>query len=410
MKKVFFYFTLFLLFSCSKNEPVIEKITITADKTELTADSKDVVTFKVTTLNGSDVTAKSVLQVNGAHITGNTFSTNQAGEYSVKAVYSDATSNVLKVTAKAVIALSPVIKLSKTTLVSDNVDLIELSCVNENETSNDLTKNTVFFVDGKEITGNVFKTSTSAEYTITAKYKTTDVVAVKIVAKTQFTSIPKVFAEQFTGTWCPYCPRCITIIEDAAKDSRIVPLAMHVGDDPFDTNEGRTMVGKLSITGFPTIVIDRVKEQKFSTGGTSTVLNYLKSTAKAGIVIESKINGTNIEANVHVSSAENMPDVNCVVILAENKLHADQANAVYSGKGNPIRNMEHNHVFRASYNAQTLGEKISLTAGNSFSKLYTFPTSACSNAVNAEIIVLITNQDNTVVNAQKVLVGKSIGY
>ncbi len=410
MKKIIFYFTFLLLFSCSKNEPAIEKIVITADKTELIADGKDAITIKVTNLSGSDVTAKSVIQVNGTNLAANTFSTNKAAEYSVQAIYNGSKSNILKITAKAAVGFNPVIKVTKNTLTSDNVDLVELACVNEYDTSIDFTKNTVFLVNGKEIVGNIFKTNVAAEYTITAKYNTTDVTGVKIVSKTQFTATPKLLAEQFTGTWCPYCPRCITIIEDAAKDNRIVPLAMHVGDDPFNTNEGITMVRKLSVSGFPTIVINRVKEQQFGAGNVSTILGYLKTSAKAGVVIESKINGTNIEAAVKVSSAENMGDVNCVVILAENKLRADQANAVYPEKGNPIRNMEHNHVFRASANGQILGEKISIAPGNTFSKVYAFSNLLCDNASNAEIIVLITNQDNTVINAQKVLVGKSIGY
>ena len=352
MKKIIFYFTFLLLFSCSKNEPAIEKLVITADKTELIADGKDAITIKVTNLSGSDVTAKSVIQVNGTNLAANTFSTNKAAEYSVQAIYNGSKSNILKITAKAAVGFNPVIKVTKNTLTSDNVDLVELACVNEYDTSIDFTKNTVFLVNGKEIVGNIFKTNVAAEYTITAKYNTTDVTGVKIVSKTQFTATPKLLAEQFTGTWCPYCPRCITIIEDAAKDNRIVPLAMHVGDDPFNTNEGITMVRKLSVSGFPTIVINRVKEQQFGAGNVSTILGYLKTSAKAGVVIESKINGTNIEAAVKVSSAESMADVNCVVILAENKLRADQANAVYPEKGNPIRNMEHNHVFRASANGQ----------------------------------------------------------
>lgn len=394
------------------NKP--EAITLAADKVVILNTGEDVVTFTVTKPDGTDITKESKIMVNDKEIEGNTFTTTEVGAYYVKATWSGNKSNSIVIRAKAPTQYGLAIILSKLTFVCDNIDMVTFTCLNTLDNNNDLTDETTFYVDGKAIEGNFLQASVPGEFIITAKYETYEAPAVKVTAQKEFLATPKVFAEDFTGTWCPYCPRCIFMLNDAVKTGKAVGLGMHLdgkySKDPFSTKAGYELYSFLNVDGMPTIVIDRDKTKQISGGTASTITNYQKQEVGVGIAMSAKIEGNNIVATARFMSNKSYPDANCVVILAENKLIADQANGVYPDLGNPIKDMEHNHVYRMSHNGKLFGEPFPITAGQDVTKTFTFAPKSEYKKENCEVIVLITNKDHTVINAQRVEVGKKTGY
>lgn len=87
-----------------------------------------------------------------------------------------------------------------------------------------------------------------------------------------------VVAEDFTGTWCVYCPAAANGLDqlyNEVGDSLIV-LAYHVGTDPFQTVETYNRYdwyGNL-IPGFPTVLFDGYEAVVGSTGGGADYTNY----------------------------------------------------------------------------------------------------------------------------------------
>ena len=77
-------------------------LTLTASKTSLMANGTDSVTFSVKADYSTTVTNLCDIYVNGAELNGTTFSTYNAGNYSVYAKYNGVTSNTVTITATAV--------------------------------------------------------------------------------------------------------------------------------------------------------------------------------------------------------------------------------------------------------------------------------------------------------------------
>lgn len=91
--------------------PTPEPLVLKADKTTITANGTDAVTFSVT--QGSNAVNDAIIYVNDAAQTGYTFSTTTAGTYTVYAQKGDLTSDEITITAEAPAVIKPVIDLTK---------------------------------------------------------------------------------------------------------------------------------------------------------------------------------------------------------------------------------------------------------------------------------------------------------
>lgn len=407
---IFCWLMLSVLMSCSDNKDDRVKVLLLADKAKILADGEDAVNFRVFDGVGNELTAETVIKVDGKKISGTAFSTEEVGNFVVVGVYKNISSNELTITSEEVIPLNRdlEVRTDKLKFVCDSADMVVLRCINLKEGNRDVTDKTVFYVDGKPIEGNVFKTSVSKDYGIIARYEKTQSEEKKIVAQKEFSARSKVFAEDFTSTRCHACPRFIFLLEDAVKTGKVVGLGIHNGD-PFASPETGVLFRMLNVRFLPTLIIDRNKSKEVESGGVSAILEYLKDEAKVGIAMEVKAEGDNIVADVKIAGRETVSGIKCVAILAENGLVADQINSVYPEKGNPIKNMVHNHVYRSSYEGKVLGEDISLQQGKPLAKMYKFPIKQYIKE-NCEVIILVTGSDNTVINVQKAKFGEKIGY
>jgi thiol-disulfide isomerase/thioredoxin len=68
-----------------------------------------------------------------------------------------------------------------------------------------------------------------------------------------------VLAEDFTGTWCPYCPGAQMGLRNLKNEvgERVVIIAYHY-NDPFSVPEVYTRVSYYGVTGYPTVWFDGV--------------------------------------------------------------------------------------------------------------------------------------------------------
>ena len=187
MKKLLFILSLFFIITSCDKTPII---TLSVDKSEISADGKDIATFKVISTdkhnNEEDVTnnsqiffADSKLEVGST-----TFSTTEPNSYSFYATYEDAVSNKVTVTAIEVEeepedpeipedpqdpqdpeepTESPIIlSASKTSIANDGKDNIIFTVMQD---SLEITSQTKIYVGDTKLKLNIFTSTTAGTYT-----------------------------------------------------------------------------------------------------------------------------------------------------------------------------------------------------------------------------------------------------
>lgn len=245
----------------------------------------------------------------------------------------------------------------------------------------DVSSEAVYFVNGQQIDGSSFtptEVNDSNEVYATYNGKTSDtkIFASTDVIPSQYTQ--KVLLEDYTGTWCGYCPRMATIVHYLAEYSdRIVPVAIHTPGAPTDpwTYEFATVMASPSnynAMGAPKGKINRTIPLNMFEGSQPCpndpnayypqVDPYLNQSAPLGLAINSTLNGSSLNIQVKVGFAtDSVPDARLVVYLVEDDLVYNQAN-YYSGTNvtcdgefnyaampNPIPNFVQEHVLLKSY-------------------------------------------------------------
>ncbi len=185
MKKLLFILSLFFIITSCDKTPII---TLSVDKSEISADGKDIATFKVISTdkhnNEEDVTnnsqiffADSKLEVGST-----TFSTTEPNSYSFYATYEDAVSNDVSITAVEVeeptepenpenpgepenpeepIVSPIVLSASKTTILDNGKDKVIFTVTQD---SVEITNSTKIYVGDNKLKLNVFTSTTAGTY------------------------------------------------------------------------------------------------------------------------------------------------------------------------------------------------------------------------------------------------------
>ncbi len=390
----------------------ILNIALTASKSEALADGKDKIEFSVTTSQGEDVTELSEIRVNDKVIAEKEFSSSKPLLCKVVASYKGAKSDTIEVRfIEYVIPKRLEIKLSKQKLTADGYDRVQLSCIDaENKT--DVTKNVEFYADNNKLEGSVFTTSKEGTYEISAKYGTATVPSVEVEAVSAFTPTPKLYVELFSAVWCPYCPNGVFLLDELQDNKNVIAVNHHPSDrkfDPFYERDCEKLFHFLELKYVPRIVLDRDKSRVVKPKSVSQVTEQIPTKTKVGIAIASSVPEKEAEIKAYFRTKETIPNANYVVLIVENNLPYDQRNIVKGDYPDPIKDYIHNNVFR-SFSGDKLGESLVLSADKVTEKSLTMQLDEKWNLENCEVIVFVTDENNVVMNVQKVKLGKEIGY
>ncbi len=283
----------------------------------------------------------------------------------------------------------------------------------------DVTGESTIKVDGNAIEGNTFTTSDEpAEYIVTATYQGIESDPVTVTTGNGFTK--NVLVEDYTGTWCGWCPRVAYAILLAKEASgNVVAVAVHQNSssepDPF-VFDGSTELGEtFGVYGLPQGRIDRI--HVWTAPEPEHVDEVLAHTGFSpfGIALSSQFADDEIDVNVRVNFASD-PSVplNVVVYLLESGLVYDQTNYTqgYFSEGyeNPLQDFVHNDVLRAVF-TPVLGDPIPgelAYAGNIYSYGFTaqIPSSVESNE-HLSLVAFVTNANTgEVLNVREAAVGE----
>src|SRR5690606_35893489 len=314
----------------------------------------------------------------------------------------------------------------------------------------DVTSESTFFVNGTEITGNNFipsEVNENNEVYATYNGLTSETMTFASTEVTPSAYTQKVLVEDYTGTWCGYCPRMYSILEYMTEYSdNVIPVAIHCNgpgsagtEDPwvYEFYEEMVDINNYNAQGQPKGKINRIFDlNQYSSQYvcpssnpevyTEQLNQYLNQSAQLGLAINSTRSGNSLDIQVKVGFAtDNLPDARLVVQLIEDHLTHSQANylagssfpdCIYNQGAynvNPIPGFPQEHVLLKSY-TDVFGDVIpsaQISNGSIYTKDFdvSLPSSV-TNPNNLKIVAFVLGNggeisDREVINAQSAAVG-----
>jgi hypothetical protein len=218
--------------------------------------------------------------------------------------------------------------------------------------------------------------------------------------------LKNVLIEDYTGTWCQYCPRVLHGIEQVESEQlRAYPVSIHrsIASSPDPYNFPAAPLEQLiGVTGYPTAMLNRkvLWDNEIST---TEVKNQIKPNANLGLALNSTVTGGTINLNVNIKFLENFSNLKLVVYVLEDGLIYNQVNATsYFGGQNPIVNFVHDHVLRACLTDLVNGDALTGTnAGATVTKNFTITIpSSVSNGANMNFVAFVLDETGKAINVR----------
>lgn len=419
-------FATFFFFACSTdgNDPDPDpkdvdptSISLTSNKTSFDLGEK--VTFIIKTNLGVDITSKSTLKVNETNISGNSYTPNSVGIFTVKATYKALASNELSITANEVISVTSLkITSDVNSIKAGNKVVFTATATLSDGSTIDKTEDSKYFVDGIRIKGNKYIGYQTGEIKVKSTYDsaTSNEISIQISQiSTPANFTKKAVIEDYTGTWCGWCPRVSHAIELVEEQTdKVFAVAVHLaGGDPMENNYSKALSNAFNITGFPTAFVNRDAEWKYpEPSNISQAVDLAEGTANLGLAINSVLSENTIDIVVSTGFSQDASNIKLVLFILEGGINYNQSNytSYYNG-ANPITSFEHNHVLRY-FATNVLGDLTTSTTGIHHKPYSINIVSAkISNAENVSILAMLVNSTGKIVyNAQLAKINEDIEF
>ncbi|MQP25511.1 Omp28-related outer membrane protein [Flavobacterium sp. LMO8] len=416
MKKLLLVFALLgsiLYTSCSSDE----ENNGNSDTLTLTPDSyaryvNENITFTAVDEDGENVTSETTFYVNNIAITGNVYTSSVVGSYAIKAVRNGITSPTVNVLFNAAPIPLTSITTTTTTLSVDKGDVVNLRAVGNNGA--DLTSSSTFYMNDVAIIGSSITTTTAGTINVYSTHTpsggsmiTSPTIQITINDVIKFNK--RVLIEDFTGTWCGYCPRvayAIDLVNQETNDAVVV--AIHRGNDPYNFSAAGALESQIGLTGYPTAMLNRTTEWNYPETATTSINQAVNLTSgvnpKVGVAMTTTTSGSSASVQVNVKFGSNFSNLKLVVYALENNLIYDQTNYTsYYGGSSVISDFEHDHVLRAVLSTSILGETItgSTNLNDEFSKTFNYNIPGNVNAANVRFVAVVLDSSKKALNSRE---------
>ena len=272
---------------------------------------------------------------------------------------------------------------------------------------NNITSGTSFTVDNQLINGNTISYDeigshdVSANYTIDSQNYSTDLIVFNIVEP-----INKVIVEDYTGTWCGYCPPVAHAIYELKEVyDNIISVGIH-NNDELTIDQESDLRSELGISGFPSARLNRTISW-FDPYQISEVNSLLSEENNVAISIKSELENIDLEVKLRIVSNVELVNHKLVIYLVESNLIYDQSNyfnyvedSYFYNLGNPIENYSHQDVLRKSI-TNISGNTLDLIQPLTDYK-FNFNVEISPDFVqeNLAIVAIIVDSNNNAINSQ----------
>lgn len=420
-------FAVLAIVSCSKKEdPIVQpetpltlQLTSDAGSGELEVVGVNTTAiFTVTGSDGVDYTNLSQLLVNDEEISGTTYEFTQTGQFSVKAKYNEIVSNILNF--EVLEPTERVLTVSVSKALRNQPVVFKLL----DDQGNDTAADAEFYVNNELIAGATFASPTSGAFEVYAIYEANDETFTSTIKNFEvFIPKRKVVIEDYTGTWCGFCPAVAVAIDNARlATEHVAVVAIHKTSstipDPMDFARIQELQDMFGIdNGFPKAQLNRTASWA-NPYPMDRVLSMAGNDTDVSIGINSQLTGSNLSVKVKVVYENgSAAGDKLVVYLLENGIVSPQENYFnetpghpYQGLGNPILDYEHNDALRNSLSA-LFGDAIpNKPAFEAYEKEYTLAIPSNYVGENLSFVVMVVDSENTAKNAQFSTINENKNY
>ena len=281
------------------------------------------------------------------------------------------------------------------------------------EDGDNVTEIATFYVDGIAVAGNSFSSDTVGEFEVYGVYldegieTTTNTESFAVIIPKR-----KVVLEDYTGTWCGFCPRVVTAIETVHQvTDDIAVVAIHEtansNPDPMHFPQVQDLKDAFGVDGLPAARVNRTTNWDIPYD-IDDITNMAGSDTDFAIAINSETTGNELVVEVELvyENGSETGDRLVVYLLESGVVHSqtnyfnsDETSPFYQ-LGNPIPDFVHNDALRNSL-TQILGDDISGTpALETYSRSFSLMLPVEYNAENLSIVAMVVSSDNTARNAQ----------
>ncbi|MEO8515976.1 MAG: Omp28-related outer membrane protein [Flavobacterium sp.] len=212
-----------------------------------------------------------------------------------------------------------------------------------------------------------------------------------------------VLIEDYTGTWCGWCPRVAYSIGKVEEvTTRSVAAAFHGGS----SSEPMKYTGALAATiaGYPTGMLNRTTEWTYpENANINQAKNLSRNNVGLGLAMNSTVTSGNINLDVNIKFADNYTNAKLVVYVLEDNLIYDQTNYTsFYGGASTIAAFRHDNVVRQVLTTIT-GDALTGTAANqTITQNFSVPVpSNVANAANMHFVAFVIGPDGAVINVRK---------
>lgn len=290
---------------------------------------------------------------------------------------------------------------------------------------NDVTSKAVLKSGDAAFTGGAFTSSVAGTFTITATYEGhTASVEVSFINSPTINFTKRVLIEDYTGTWCGWCPRVSRGIElvKEATDKAVV-VAIHSGStnpssngyDPYNFNVP-ALESLINLQGYPTAMLNRTTEWNYPEPNNVDQVVGLAAGANpnVGLALKAAVSGGNINLEVKTKFGKDFTGAKLVVYVLENGLIFNQVNytTYFGGNGSSsvIQNFTHEHVLRGTL-TNILGDAFTPTESvydSEVTKTFNVAVPAnVSNVANLEFVAFVVGSNNKALNARNATAGEN---
>ena len=278
---------------------------------------------------------------------------------------------------------------------------------------NNVSSSTDFYVDDVKILSNTHTFNSIGAFNVYARNGEliSETIIVEIMP-TPITFKQNAVVEDFTGTWCGWCPRvseAVRLLKQETSDAIVV--AIHNGDPMQFSREG-TIRAAFNVTGFPTALINR--QERWASpqpSNVSQVTSKIGSKSYASLAMESTVSDDVLDLKVKVMMGYSYKSMKLAVYMLEDGLVYDQRNFTsYYGDADPIRDFVHDDVLRRSL-TDVFGDDIpqdQVGHNKTFTRdfQYAIPPSYDKNKVKL-VAFVTTGAERDIVNVRQSKLGET---
>jgi thiol-disulfide isomerase/thioredoxin len=272
-----------------------------------------------------------------------------------------------------------------------------------------------FEIDGVALSGNSITLANAGEQTLKISHEGYSQEFDLKVYNSSYTQ--KILIEDYTGTWCGYCPRVSLVLDDlTSSNENVIASAIHNGDNMVYQFEAQ-MRDAYDVGGFPWAKLNRIHRWNESP---SSLTAFLNKSPGLGLSINSAIEGDDLNVEIGVGFDLSRDDLKLVVYFQRNGMIANQANfynedssTPFFDLGNPIEGFVHDHVLLSAF-TDVFGDQIPASEvaegsvyNTSLSKNLNSLSYDAAFDGDFEIVAFVMNADGEVVNVQKALIGEA---